>query len=558
MTEVISRKFNAISRAGSLNSVISGARLVTLLAVLAALITSAVVLGLWQGNSQYRPLYGEHEQYDRSQVISVLEQKGLDYYVEPQQGGIMVDRSVLGQARLAMAAAGVEAQLPAGLDVLSQDSSLGTSQFIENARYRHGLEGELARTIMSLDAVSNARVHLAIPKQTLFVGREKSSATASVVVALLPGQSLNGEQVSSIVSLVAGSVPELTAEHVNVVDQRGNLLSSLLSDSDQYGKGSTAYLEYLGKLERSYIDRAARMLRPMIGADNFQVQVAADINFDRVEATEELYGDEGKVRSEFESFDRRVGEPAQGIPGALANRPPDDEEDQNDKIRTERGENSRDFLMDKTLKHTRYQQGQIEQLSVSVLINGDPDTFSAAQRDGIQQMLTDAMGIKAARGDSLSVHVYPFNQAQAPMVEETPIWWMQSIWLDYLRYLLSAIVALVILLFIVRPAVRQLSGESKQKARAEQEKADALLTAENAQDSQALTDKTAVSKEGSTEQGVTAALAEKADDPLPELPSPETGLEVQTAYLQQLSEKEPERVAHVVRQWISIKDDADN
>ncbi|MGF1785819.1 flagellar M-ring protein FliF [Photobacterium swingsii] len=562
MTEVMKQKLVNMAGPTGMGRLFSGMRLAGLLAAIAALVTVAVVLGLWQGSSQYRPLYGEAEQFDRSQVIAVLEEKGLDYYVEPQKGSVMVDRNSLGKARLALAAAGVEAQLPAGLEILSQDSSLGTSQFVENARYRHGLEGELARSIMALDAVRNVRVHLAMPKQTLFVRRDKEQASASVIISLQPGQTLDAEQVTAIVNLVAGSVPELEAGQVNVIDQQGNLLSALVGEG-RHGKNSSAYLDYVQKLETTYINRASRMLRPMVGSDNFQVEVAAAVNFDRTEATEELYAPEGTVRSEFSSYDRRVGKAAQGVPGALSNRPPEEGDEETDpNAGNERGENSRDYVMDRTMKHTYYQQGQIERLSVSVLLNGDPEAFPPAKIDSIRQMLTDAMGIEAARGDSFSLHVYPFNKAEAQLLAEEPVWWMQNVWLDYLRYILSAIVALVILLVVVRPAIRQLAGE---RQRSKDPVLDSVLPESKAPSGSEVatlnTSNAITPADSELEAPSKAAVAETAlssavvpEESMPELPSPETGLEIQTSYLQALSEKEPERVAHVVKQWITPKD----
>lgn len=565
MTELIKQRLAGIAGPSSIGQLFSGARLMVLLGIIATLVASVVVIGLWQGNTQYRPLYGEHENFDRAQVLSVLEQKGMDFYIDPQQGTIMVDRHSLGQARMAMASAGIEAQLPTGLEILSQDSSLGTSQFIENARYRHGLEGELARSIMALDPVSNVRVHLAIPKQTLFVRREKEQPSASVVVSLRPGQSLNTEQVTAIVNLVAGSVPDLSSERVNVIDQQGNLLSAVINDDGKHGRNSSRYLEYVQKLERSYIERASRMLRPLIGMENFQVEVAADINFDRVEATEELYAPDGTVANEYSTYDRRIGKPAQGVPGALSNRPPEDGEEGADKNQgNERGESSRDFAIDRTLKHTLYQQGQIKRLSVSVLLNGQPDAFSQAQLKDIKQMLADSIGIDTARGDKFSVVVYPFSRGDANLLADEPSWWTQPIWLDYLRYLLSALVALVILLVVVRPAIRQLSGANK---------ANELMIpeAENLPEKETSTAVATVPAAGEVEgqdtesdadvvatQTATPGLSSVvSSEELPELPSPETGLEAQLSYLQMLSEKEPERVAHVVKQWITPKDDDD-
>ncbi|GAB3532641.1 flagellar basal-body MS-ring/collar protein FliF [Photobacterium alginatilyticum] len=564
MSELIKQRLANMAGPSSMGRVLSGARLVALLGVIAALVTVVVVIGLWQGGSQYRPLYGEHEQFDRTQVLSVLEQSGMDFYIEPQQGNVMVERNSLGKARLALAAAGVEAQLPTGLEILSQDSSLGTSQFIENARYRHGLEGELARSIMTLEAVSNVRVHLAIPKQTLFVRREKEQSSASVVLSLCPGQNLGAEQVTAIVNLVAGSVPDLTADRVNVIDQQGNLLSAAIGDRDQHGRSSSRYLEYVQQLERSHIERASRMLRPLVGMNNFQVEVAADINFDRTEATEESYSPEGTLRNEFSTYDRRLSKPAEGVPGALSNRPPEEGEEEGDnKGGNERSESSRDYALDRTLKHTLYQQGQLKRLSVSVLLNGQPDTFSAQQLTDIKQMLADSIGIDEARGDKFTVLVYPFTQAEANLLGDEPAWWTQLVWLDYLRYILSAVVALVILLVVVRPAIRQLAGGTKSTDVMVPEQA--LSPANEAP--VAATPVTSVEALGTEQEAVSSVMPVSADNAgaglssvvassdLPELPSPETGLEAQSSYLQMLSEKEPERVAHVVKQWITPKDD---
>lgn len=558
MTELMKQRLSNMASPSAMGRLLTGTRLIVLLGLIAALVTTAVVIGLWQGNSQYRPLYGEQEKFDRSQVISVLEQQGMDYYIEPQQGNVMVDRDSVGKARLALAAAGIEAQLPAGLDILSQDSSLGTSQFIENARYRHGLEGELALSIMALDAITNVRVHLAIPKKTLFVRREKEQPSASVVLSLSSGRELTTEQVTAIVNLVAGSVPELNAERVNVIDQQGRLLSSVINSEGKHSLNSSSYLEYVQKLEQSYIKRAARMLRPMVGIDNFQVEVAADINYDRTEATEESYAPDGSVRNEFNTLDRRIGKVAQGVPGALSNRPPEDEEEEDPNAGNERSESSRDYALDRVLKHTLYQQGQVKSLSVSILLNGQADTFPPEQLANIKQMLADAIGIDEVRGDQFSVLVYPFIKAEASLLADEPVWWMQLIWLDYLRYILSAVVALVILLVLVRPAIRQLSGSNKSTALTAPNDKLAAITGESVSENTALNNDTSPEIEAvpTTEKAeITSLSSVVTSENYLELPSPETGLEVQSSYLQMLSEKEPERVAHVVKQWITPKDD---
>ncbi|WP_434357922.1 flagellar M-ring protein FliF [Parasalinivibrio latis] len=551
MAQILKQKLANIDGPAAWQRFFSGARLVALLTLIAVAVAVTVVMGLWQGNDEYRPLYGEYEHYDTTQVISVLDQHGLNYYVEPQLGNIMVERSEINEARMAIAAAGIKPEQPEGLSILTKDSSLGTSQFVEVARYRYGLEGELARSIMSIDGVDNARVHLAIPKQTLFVGREKDKPTASVVVSLMPGRSLTAEQVTAIVNLVAGSVPDLSADRVNVIDQHGNLLSQNFGNGAMQGQGGSRYLSYVSNIESDYSESAARMLRPLVGLNNFRVEVAADVNFDKVEATEEAYGPDAKVRSEYSSFDRDANQPAQGVPGSLSNRPPEekDKKEKQGKMTNERGESSKDYAVDRTLRHITYQQGNVKKLSVSVLLNGKPDAYSTKELDNIKVMLSDALGLDSKRGDKLSVHVYPFNLEKPAALDEKPPWYTDSIWLDYLHYILSAIVALAILFVVVRPALRTLFADSDKGAKpVKGNDSQALLpAAEGVPD-------TAAPASGSA--GQLAPVTSSAMD-MPELPSAETGLEAQSSYLQMLSEREPERVAHVVKQWITPKD-ADN
>lgn len=547
-----------LNTAVSPQRVFNGARFIALLSIIAVAIAVTVVLGLWQGGD-YRPLYGEQEQYDRTQVISALEQNRFDYFIEPQKGSIMVERSQVAAARIALAAAGVEAKLPTGLEILNRDSALGTSQFLENARYRHGLEGELARSIMTLDGVSNARVHLAIPKQTLFVGRNKDLPSASVIVVLTPGYELHGDNIAAIVNLVAGSVTDLQAENVNVIDQHGNLLSNQVGNGTGInGQGNSQYLSYVQKLEAEYIESAAKMLRPMVGINNFQVEVAANVNFDRVEATEEKYGPQGTVRTEFSSFDNESQKDPVGVPGAQSNQPPEEGEG-DDSLVNKRGETSTDYAVDRTLKHIKYQQGTVERLTVSVLLNGNADSFTEEQKKSIRTMLTDAMGLDEARGDKLSLFVYPFNTEAPDLLTSTPVWWMDSIWLDYLRYILSAIVALVILLVVIRPAIRALlvpssrldpnvSGVQRSTRQNATPGMTGLEQASALSVSNELSGEMPAGKIATSERVATPSLNE-----MPELPTPETGLEGQSSYLQMLSEREPERVAHVVKQWMTPK-----
>ena len=164
----------------------SSQRNLVLSAVLAAIVAAIIVVALWSSTQSFRPLYSQQESFDAGDIISVLEAENINYRLQEQNGQVLVPEGEVARIRMLLAAKGVKAKLPMGLDSLQEDSSLGTSQFIETARYRHGLEGELIRTIISLNSVANARVHLAIPRQTLFVRQDREAPSASVMLELRP------------------------------------------------------------------------------------------------------------------------------------------------------------------------------------------------------------------------------------------------------------------------------------------------------------------------------------------------------------------------------------
>ncbi|MDW2105303.1 flagellar basal-body MS-ring/collar protein FliF, partial [Vibrio sp. 1580] len=195
-------------------------------AVLAAIVAAIIVVALWSSSQSFRPLYSQQERFDIGEIVSVLESEGVSYRMQEQNGQVLVPEGEVARIRMLLASKGVQAKLPTGLDSLKEDSSLGTSQFMETARYRHGLEGELVRTIMSLNSVANARVHLAIPRQTLFVRQNGENPSASVMLELKPGEDLKPEQVEAIINLIVGSVTAMKPEFVSVIDQYGRLLSA--------------------------------------------------------------------------------------------------------------------------------------------------------------------------------------------------------------------------------------------------------------------------------------------------------------------------------------------
>ena len=424
--------------------------------VLALMISLFIVILMWTQTSSYKPLYGTQERYDNSEILTVLEQEKIQFQVDNQSGQILVPSNRLADARIVLAARGVKAKLPEGLEILDRSSGLGTSQFIENARYRQGLEGELARTILAIRAVNYARVHLAIPNRTLFVGINDEKPSAAVMLELEPGMQLEQPQVEAIVNLVSGSITGMAVDAVSVVDQYGNLLSADLAMGAQ-AKVNVRYHEQQQRVERDMVRRAADMLAPLVGVGNFRVQVAATLNFDQIEETHESMDTDPVLRTEFTKQDNTQGQLALGIPGALSNQPAGDGNTPNNESRNERAEVSRQYDVGRKVRHTRHAQGGIELLSVSVLLNDAlvEQGWQQEQLEQIAQMVKDSVGYVAERGDQFSLHAFNFARAvEAPVAEAQ--WWHDQQLMLLVKYGAYTLLGLAFIILVLRPLVKAL------------------------------------------------------------------------------------------------------
>lgn len=539
------------------------------IALLAAIVAGTIVVILWTSSKNYVPLYGKQELYDTANIMEMLEKEQVPFRLEKSSGQILVPESQLAHVRMALAARGVRAAMPAGLEGLDTVTGLGTSEFMEGARYRHALEGELARTIISLDAVRSARVHLAIPKRTLFVGRDEEKPSASVMLDLQPGQSMEPGQVEAIANLVAGSISGMKPGAVTIVDQAGQLLSAELGDKAGFGKQSVQQMEYVRKLEQYIRQRASDMLYPMLGTGNFRVQIAADVNFNAVEETQQQLDPNGVVTKESNKSDKTIDALALGIPGALSNRPPETapqtdqaaegnaaapEPAKND-TRTERQEVSKQYENSRTIVHTRYQQGRLERMNVSILLNqqsGPKGGWSAEQLEQIRQMVERSVGFDGVRGDQISLQVFDFTGA-VPVTPPESSWLETPYWQDSLRYLVGGLLGLTLVFFGIRPLVKHLvrtqqypDAESEQEQDEEQEPTIGLSMRREGDDE---ADGTAVGK--SLQQAEYKLEPQFSSLDLEALPEPGSELEVQLKHLQLLVDKDTARVAEVVRQWVS-------
>lgn len=533
----------------------SSQRNLVLSAVMAAIVAAIIVVALWSSSQSFRPLYSQQERFDIGEIVSVLESEGISYRLQEQNGQVLVAEGDVARIRMLLAAKGVKAKLPTGLDSLKEDSSLGTSQFMETARYRHGLEGELVRTIMSLNAVSNARVHLAIPRQTLFVRQNSENPSASVMLEIKPGEDLKPAQVEAIINLVVGSVTGMKPEFVSVIDQYGRLLSADVV-SVEAGKVNAKYLEYQKQVEKQIIQRAADMLTPIVGPANFRVQVAADMNFSQVEETQEILDNNPVVRNEHTIHNNSVDQIALGVPGALSNQPPvTGEQPTEDSANTNASaEVNRQYAVGSSVRRTQYQQGQINKLNVSVLLNEaaapNGTAWTAEEKAQISTMVMDAVGIAEARGDSLSLMSFNFTPIEIDAPPAIP-WWQDAAVQQPLRYVIGGMLGMAMIFFVLRPLIMHLTGADRRNQALdfaepqEETDYDNLQTREEREREETLNRRL-------SEKGI--AVSSGLDVGNDMLPPPGSPLELQLKHLQLIANEEPARVAEILKQWVNVNE----
>ena len=518
-----------------------------LLAILASTVACVLVLFLWSGSQGYRPLYGLKEKVDSSQIIEILEGEGIDYRLDANSGQILVAENKLSSARILLAAKGVQAQLPEGLEDLAK-APIGTSQFMEHARYLHGLEGELARTIMAIDAVRYARVHLAIPKRTLFIRAEPEKPTASVMLELYSGARLNESQVAAIANLVSGSITGMAPAQVKIVDQAGNYLNAEMTSEQDISQSRSKQLKYTRELENDLLARAEAMLTPILGRDNYQVQLVAKVNFNQVEETQESVDPNPVMTQETLNKDQTNGNLALGIPGALSNKPVSKKKGkkEDNEESSLRQQETRSYEVGRSVRHTKYQQMQLEGLSVAILLNqqaAGKEGWQPQQLQQISDMVKDAIGFSDERGDQLNINSFDFVVPEKPVIEPLP-WWQNEHMFEYLKYGIGTLLALLLILFVLRPLVQHLTtGSARPKG----------VSDKSADDSKAIP----VEAEPQLENSAQEQLALQAEDsqalPQSNLPPPGSPLTVKMQHLGMLATEEPARVAEVISHWMKDK-----
>jgi flagellar M-ring protein FliF len=466
----------------------------------AALVAVLAAAWLWARQPSYSVLFSNLSDRDGGAIIAALQQQNVPYRFAEGGAAILVPTSQVHDARLRLASQGLPKGGSVGFELM-ESQKLGISQFAEQVNYQRALEGELARSIQSLAAVQGARVHLAIPRQTGFL-RDEQKPTASVLVNLYAGRNVDAGQVAGIVHLVSSSVPSLSADRVTVVDQNGNLLSTL-RDSLHTAGLDPSQIKYVQEIEASYIRRIESILSPITGAGNVRAQVAADVDFSQAEQTAESYKpngtpDNASVRSQqsSESMSRDAG-PA-GIPGALSNQPPAPASapitagpgvspGQTSTAPTvvpplnSRKESTVNYELDKTIKHVRQPVGAVKRLSVAVVVNHKrvPDAagksvakpYSDAEMRQIGDLTREAMGFSKERGDTLNIANTPFDSGQkATAAAEAPVWQdpsLISLAKDLGGYLALGGLGAYLFFGVARPYLRDLArhAEAARQAR---------------------------------------------------------------------------------------------
>lgn len=520
---------------------------------LAASVAIGFAVVLWSQGEDYRPLYGSLDRLDSSEVAQILEHNDIAFKVDGGTGALLVAAEHIHKARLKLAEAGIPGDQSVGFELLDKETPLGTSQFMEGTRYHRSLEGELARTITSINAVRSARVHLAIPKASVFI-RDARKPTASVFVELFPGRAIKTEQVKAMANLVASSIPELKIEDVTIVDQRGNLLSTGEEDLELVMAGKQR--AYTRKLEGDLVARINSILEPIVGAGKYRAEVAAEVDFTQVEQADEIFNpDLPAVRSEQTLDETQVGNGAvAGIPGALTNQPPNDgaapeqaapggAADAGGQPRRASKQATRNFELDRTVSYTKHQLGKLKRLTVAVVVddklvpgeNGaQRQLWTENELERLSILVRDAVGYSAARGDSVNVLNSPFLGVEDIEIVEPEIW-QQEWFLSLAKQLVGLIIVLVLITGLLRPVLKSLAV-SGQKAK----------ELENAKEMAALEEAGLSGFENLSDETVTLT----GGDGLA-LPSPEESYEQQINIIKGLVAEDPGRVAQVIKRWVN-------
>mgnify|MGYP000881530845 CR=1 FL=1 len=544
---------------------------IPLIIAAAAAIAVVIAMVLWAKAPDYRVLYNNLTDEDGGAIVTQLTQMNIPYRFEEKGGALMVPAEKIHELRLRLAQQGLPKGGAVGFELLDKEK-FGISQFSEQVNYQRALEGELARTIETFGPVKSARVHLAMPKPTLFV-REQKSPSASVTLSLQPGRALDEGQISAVVHMVSSSVAGLPPGSVTVVDQAGRLLTH----ADGAGRDlNDAQLKYTTEVESRYQQRIEAILGPIVGQANVHAQVTAQLDFDNREQTDEQYKpntdpNNAAIRSRQSSVSEQFGSQYPGgVPGALSNQPapanaaPVTQTNNNTNNANNgnaaatnnaatnasssanssersapsnsRKDDTTNYEVDRTILHTKMNVGNVKRLSVAVVVNyrtddkGKEIALNEQQIKQIEDLTREAMGYSSDRGDSINVVNSPFTQSDSSG-SELPFWQQQSFFEQLLnagRWLLVLLVAFVLYRKLVRPQLLR---------KQQQEQAEAEATSQRLQQQE-------------QQEAFSVALSKDEHD-RDRKSQNRISAEVLSQRIRDMSENDPRVVALVIRQWMS-------
>ncbi|HEY4318451.1 MAG TPA: flagellar basal-body MS-ring/collar protein FliF [Herbaspirillum sp.] len=528
----------------------------------AAVIALMIGIWMWSQKVEYRVLFSNYSDRDGGAIVASLQQMNIPYKFSETGNAILVPETVVHDARLKLAAQG----LPKGGNVgfeLMENQKLGISQFLEQVNFQRALEGELARSIESLDSVAGARVHLALPKASVFV-RDQQKPTASVILNLRPGRILDNEQVSAIVHLVASSVPDLPPKNVTIIDQNGNLLSSDAKKSPNSGL-DPSQLKYVQDVQQDIVKRVESIITPIVGTGNVRAEATADIDFSRTEQAAEVYKpnqtpNSAAVRSQQSAETSNPNASASGIPGALTNQPPvpatapivqpvpggPGAAPANQS--TVQKDSTTNYEVDKTVSYVQQPMVGVKRLTVAVVVNykrvynasgvASMKPLTEAEKQQITELVREAMGYNKDRGDSLNVLNTQFS---AEPEVELPLWKqpnMIALALLVGKYLLVFIVLLILYFRMLRPIIWNLTGKTERdaKAKADAEAAAAAAAAAEEEAERIANDPDAIVKlSGEGEADFIPVMSYKEN------------LEIAKS----MAKRDPKLVASVIKGWVN-------
>jgi flagellar M-ring protein FliF len=449
---------------------------------IAAIVAIFAAMMLWGREGDYRVLYANLSDKDGGAILAQLQQMQVPYKHADGGAAILVPADKVHDVRLKLASAGLPKGSVVGFELM-ENQKFGVTQFQERLNFQRGLEGELTRSIQSISGVQSARVHLALPNQNGFF-REQQKASASVVLTLYPGRTLDRAQIAGIVHLVSSSVPEMSPKAVSVVDQTGALLSGSPDGTDQSGLDAQQ-LQYVRQIENNYTQRIRDILEPVVGKDNLRAQVTAELDFSQVESTAEEYKPNqnpanATVRSQQTS--EQVGQGSatpSGVPGAASNQPPVPAtapiNGASQPLQaaqgggtggTSRREAVTNYEVDRTVRVTRNATGNIKRVNAAVVLNhrtvtdakGKTTTQPIPQEelDQLTALVRETIGFDEKRGDSIKVINTPF-QVVKEEPDNTPLW-KQPETVDLIRSLAVpgalTLAALIVVFGAIRPAIK--------------------------------------------------------------------------------------------------------